>query len=130
MNIKILILRGKEVLSFGSSYQVDVFHFGHYFATQYYCHSYSGSWVKVTENHHENRMHGIHYDSKHPLRRMLALFSSSRTRPDSSDQNILYSQRRSFQVVSANCSSRCDLLRVPGRSEILAEQGHLKEHHG
>ena len=40
-----------------------------------------GSWVKVTENHHENRMHGIHFGSKHPLHQLLALFSSSRTRP-------------------------------------------------
>jgi len=39
------------------------------------------SWVKVTENHHENRMHGIHFGSKHPLHQLLALFSSSRTRP-------------------------------------------------
>jgi len=41
----------------------------------------TGSWVKVTENHHENRMHGIHFGSKHPLHQLLALFSSSRTRP-------------------------------------------------
>jgi len=41
-----------------------------------------GSWVKVTENHHENRMHGIHFGSKHPLHQLLALFSSSRTRPE------------------------------------------------
>jgi len=39
------------------------------------------SWVKVTENHHENRMRGIHFGSKHPLHHLLALFSSSRTRP-------------------------------------------------
>ena len=38
--------------------------------------------MKVTENHHENRMHGIHFGSKHPLHQLLALFHSSRTRPE------------------------------------------------
>ena len=37
--------------------------------------------MKVTENHHENRLHGIHFGSRHPLRYLLALFSRSRTRP-------------------------------------------------
>jgi ABC-type proline/glycine betaine transport system permease subunit len=41
-----------------------------------------GSWVNVTENHRENRMHRIHFGIKHPLSHLLALFSSSRTRPD------------------------------------------------
>jgi hypothetical protein len=40
-----------------------------------------GSWVKVTENHHENRMHEIHFGSKSLLCRLLAFFSNSRTRP-------------------------------------------------
>ena len=39
------------------------------------------SWVKTTENHHANRTHEIHFGSKHRLRRRLALFSRSRTRP-------------------------------------------------
>lgn len=39
------------------------------------------SWVKTTENHHGNRMHVIHFDSKGQLRHLLALFSRSRTRP-------------------------------------------------
>jgi hypothetical protein len=42
-----------------------------------------GSWVNVTENHRENRMHRIHFGIKHPLSHLLALFSSSRTRPQS-----------------------------------------------
>jgi hypothetical protein len=42
----------------------------------------TGLWVRVTENHRQNRMHVIHCGSKYPLHHMLALFSSSRTRPD------------------------------------------------
>jgi len=34
------------------------------------------SWVKVTENHHGTRMHGIHFGSMHPLRHLLSLFSA------------------------------------------------------
>jgi 3-mercaptopyruvate sulfurtransferase SseA len=41
---------------------------------------FTGSWVNVTENHRENRMHRIHFGIKHPLSHLLALFSSSRTR--------------------------------------------------
>jgi hypothetical protein len=40
-----------------------------------------GSWVKTTENHHGNRMHGMYFGSKRPLHRLLAVFSISRTRP-------------------------------------------------
>jgi len=40
-----------------------------------------GSWVNVTENEHENRMHRIHFGIKRPPSHLLALFSSSRTRP-------------------------------------------------
>jgi hypothetical protein len=39
------------------------------------------SWVKVTENHRENKVLGIHFSFKYPLHHLLALFSSSRTRP-------------------------------------------------
>jgi hypothetical protein len=44
--------------------------------------------VKVTENYRENQVLGIHFGCKYPLHHMLALFSSSRTRPDSEDVRI------------------------------------------
>jgi hypothetical protein len=40
-----------------------------------------GSWVNVTENQRENRMYAIHLGSKHQLRHLQALFSSTRKRP-------------------------------------------------
>jgi hypothetical protein len=37
------------------------------------------SWLKVTENHCENRAHGVHFGSKTQLCYVLALFGSSHT---------------------------------------------------
>ncbi|HPS91939.1 MAG TPA: DDE-type integrase/transposase/recombinase [Methanothrix sp.] len=39
------------------------------------------SWVNATENHRENQVLEIHFGCKYPLHHVLALFSSSRTRP-------------------------------------------------
>ena len=52
----------------------------------------------------------------------------------SSDSVVRLSNLRALpmgpiQAVSAICSSRCDLLQVPGRIEILTTQGRLKGHH-
>jgi hypothetical protein len=38
--------------------------------------------VNVTEDHCENQIYAIHLGSKHQLRHLQALFSSTRTRPD------------------------------------------------
>jgi len=58
--------------------------------------------MKTTENHHENRMHVIHFDSKGQLHHLLALFSRSRTRPHFEDAyesiwhfiEMVYSKKR------------------------------------
>jgi hypothetical protein len=70
------------------------------------------SWVKVTENHHENRMHGIHFGSKHPLHQLLALFSSSRTRPIYLQHVIFRARTNSLQFWNTGKNSGHDGIHV------------------
>ena len=67
-----------------------------------------GSWVKVTENHHENRMQWVHFGSRHPLRYLLALFSSSRTRPNRADQGNMDNEDSTISEIPKNraCGSK------------------------
>jgi hypothetical protein len=61
-----------------------------------------GSWVNVTENHRENRMHRIHFGIKHPLSHLLALFSSSRTRPLGEDLDLVEKAWKKRNAIGAH----------------------------
>jgi hypothetical protein len=64
------------------------------------------SWVNATENHQENRIHLTYFANKNQLCQLLALFSSSRTRPIMSKAGVVDNTKKSIdkgKTVASYC---------------------------